>query len=420
LLARGAGVVVARTAGTRERIAWCLNDVANSAFSLVMVTAFLPVYFRQGIAEGMAPGRADALWGYAVSSSMVVVALSSPILGALADRRAWRKRLLMLYTVIGVLATGAWFAVEPGQIAMGLALYVLANVMYEGSLVFYDALLPGLVEPERLGRWSGYGWSMGYLGSLGCLAFALALVKSGQARWVFPLVACWWGLWSLPVLTLVRETPSNVTRDASWGVWRQFRETLGRIRRNPDLARFFVAFFLYNDGIATTIAFAGLYATQTLGFSAEETIVLIGGVQVTGALGAFVMGHLADRFGHARMIVVTLVGWVGLMIVTYLVTTQSAFWGVALAIGLVMGATQSASRGFLATVAGAGAGELFGFKAVAGKFSAVLGPLVFGIVSQATGDQRPALLAVGLFFVAGLVLMLGVNERRALLAQSSV
>ena len=120
---------MARTAGTRERIAWCLNDVANSAFSLVMVTAFLPVYFRQGIAEGMAPGRADALWGYAVSSSMVVVALSSPILGALADRRAWRKRLLMLYTVIGVLATGAWFAVEPGQIAMGLALYVLANVM---------------------------------------------------------------------------------------------------------------------------------------------------------------------------------------------------------------------------------------------------------------------------------------------------
>jgi UMF1 family MFS transporter len=404
--------------GTRERIAWCLNDVANSAFSLVMVTAFLPVYFRQGIAEGVEPGRADALWGYAVSSSMVLVALTSPVLGALADRRGWRKRLLMLYTVIGVLATAAWYAVEPGQIAIGLGLYVLANAMYEGSLVFYDSLLPGLVGPERLGRWSGYGWSMGYLGSLGCLAFALALVKGGQVLWIFPLVACWWGLWSLPLLTLVREPPAVPARDAAWGVWRQLRETVARIRRNPDLARFFVAFFLYNDGIATTIAFAGLYATQTLGFSAEETIVLIGGVQVTGAVGAFVTGHLADRFGHARMIVVTLVGWVALMIVTYLVTTQGAFWGAAMGIGLVMGATQSASRGFLATVAGTGAGELFGFKAVAGKFSAILGPLVFGLVSQATGDQRPALLAVGLFFVAGLVLMLGVDERRALLAES--
>ncbi|MGB0589879.1 MAG: MFS transporter [Myxococcota bacterium] len=408
-----------RVVGTRERIAWCLNDVANSAFSLVMVTAFLPVYFRQGIAEGMEPGRADALWGYAVSSSMVIVALTSPILGALADRRAWRKRLLTLYTVLGVLATGAWFSVEPGQIAMGLALYILANVMYEGSLVFYDALLPGLVTPDRLGRWSGYGWSMGYLGSLGCLAFALTLVKGGQALWVFPLVAGWWGLWSLPIVTLVREPPAVSKGNPDWGVWRQLRETVARIRRNPDLARFFIAFFLYNDGIATTIAFAGLYATQTLGFSAEETIVLIGGVQVTGALGAFVTGHLADRFGHARMIVVTLVGWIGLMIVTYFVTSQAVFWGVALGVGLIMGATQSASRGFLAAIAGDAAGELFGFKAVAGKFSAVLGPLVFGVVSQATGDQRPALLAVGVFFVAGLGLMLRVDERRALLAEST-
>ena len=385
-----------------------------------MVTAFLPVYFRQGIAGDMEPGRADALWGYAVSASMVVVALTSPVLGAIADRHAWRKRLLMLYTCLGVLATGAWFAIEPGQIALGLGLYVLANVMYEGSLVFYDALLPGLVPPERLGRWSGYGWSMGYIGSLGCLAFALTLVKGDQATWVFPLVACWWGLWSLPVLTLVREQPAVTTPRDTPGVWRQLRETASRIRSNPDLARFFVAFFLYNDGIATTIAFAGLYATQTLGFSAEETIVLIGGVQITGAIGAFATGHLADRFGHARMIVVTLVGWVGLMVVTYLVTSQSAFWGVALGVGLIMGATQSASRGFLARVAGKGVGELFGFKAVAGKFSAILGPLVFGLVSQATGQQRPALLAVGVFFVAGLVLMLGVDERRAALAESSL
>ena len=194
---------------------------------------------------------------------------------------------------------------------------------------------------------------------------------------------------------------------------KQALSTLTRIRRNPDLFRFFIAFFLYNDGIATTIAFAGLYATQTLGFSAQETIVLIGAVQVAGVVGALSLGHLADRFGHARMIVLTLWVWVALMLVTYNVTSQAAFWGVALGVGLVMGATQSASRGFLATVAASDAGELFGFKAVAGKFSAILGPLIFGVVSQWTGSQRPALLAVGSFFVFGLFLMLRVDETRA-------
>lgn len=398
-------------ATTRERLAWCLNDVANSAFSLVMVTAFLPVYFKQVVAEGVEPGRADALWGYAVSGAMAIVALSSPVMGALADRRSWRKRLLIVYTVVGVIATAAWAAVEPGAVVMGLLLFAAANVMFEGSLVFYDALLPGLVEPTHIGRWSGYGWSMGYLGSLGCLAVALGLVQSGQAVLVFPLVAGWWLLWSLPLMLGVRERATASSGQP--GVWRQLWATVQRIRSNRDLFRFFLAFFLYNDGIATTIAFAGLYATQTLGFSPEETIVLIGAVQVAGAAGAFTLGFVADRVGHARTIVATLFAWIGLMVGAYLATTQGAFWWVALGVGLVMGATQSASRGFLASVAGADAGELFGFKAVAGKFSAVLGPLLFGVVSQATGDQRTALLSVGVFFVAGLVLMAGVDERRA-------
>ncbi len=398
---------------TKARLAWCLNDVANSAFSLVMVTAFLPVYFRQGIAEGMDSSDVDALWGYAVSASMVLVALSSPLMGALADRRGWRKSLLLIYTGLGVSATALWWTVEPGQVLLGLTLFALANAMYEGSLVFYDALLPGLVPPGRVGRWSGYGWAMGYIGSLGALALALYFVSIGQASWVFVLVAAWWGGWSLPLAFGVRDMPGKKEGEYAQKLWRQSLDTLGRIRSNPDLRRFFLAFFLYNDGIATTIAFAGLYATQTLGFTAEQTIVLIGGVQVAGALGAFSLGVLTDRFGHVRMIVMTLLGWIALMLVTYVVTSKQAFWGVALGVGLIMGATQSASRGFLAKVAGVDAGELFGFKAVAGKFSAILGPLIFGLVSQLTGSQRPALLAVGVFFVLGLVLMLKVDEDRA-------
>ena len=407
-----------RGQGLRAKLSWCAYDVANSAFSLVMVTAFLPVYFREAIAADLQPGHADALWGYTIALSMGIVAVTSPWMGALADRRGWKKRLLFAYIIVGVCATAAWMGVDPSRAMLGLALFVLANIAFEGSLVFYDALLVHLVNRPEVGRWSGYGWSMGYAGSLGCLALALLLIQAGEAIWVFALVAAWWLVWSIPLLLAVKEPRSSEPSGQS--TWTTLRLTFGAIRANRDLSRFFVAFFLFNDGIATTVAFAALYATQTLGFSAEETIVLIGAVQITGALGAFSLGFVADRVGHARTIVLTLVAWCGLVLAAYFVTTQQAFWWVALGVGLVMGGTQSASRGLLAAVAQDHAGKLFGFKAVAGKFSAVLGPLLFGVVSQATGDQRLALLAVGIFFVIGLALMVTVDEERARQAGVSV
>ena len=187
-----------------------------------------------------------------------------------------------------------------------------------------------------------------------------------------------------------------------------------RIRRNPDLSRFFLAFFLYNDGIATTVAFAAIYAKNELNFDMASTIKLLITVQLSAAVGSFVLGFVADRVGQVRTIIGTLFVWCALITAAYFVEQATHFWFVAIGVGLVLGATQSCSRSFLAaTVSKERAGEYFGFKAVAGKFSAMIGPLLFAFITYVTGSQRPAILSIGLLFVLGLILMFRVNEERA-------
>jgi len=395
---------------TWERVAWCLNDTGNSAFPLVMITAIYSIYYT-GVVVGDEV-RGVSLWGLMISGSMGIVALTSPLMGALADRKRWRKRLLFAYTLLGVAATCACALVGPGMWLVGLLTIALANIAFEGSLVFYDSLLPGLTTPERLGRWSGFGWSAGYVGGMVCLILCLPLAKSGEFDQVFLLVGLWWLVFSLPLFLRVQERPPARCDDK--GVWLQFKESLQRIRRNPDLFRFFIAFFLYNDGIATTVAFAALYAKNELGFDMATTIKLLIAVQLSAAVGSFVLGFVADKVGQVRTIIATLFVWCALILAAYFVESATPFWFVAIGVGLVLGATQSCSRSFLAaTVSQERAGEYFGFKAVAGKFSAVIGPLLFAFITYMTGSQRPAILSVGLLFVLGLVLMLRVDERRA-------
>ena len=265
-----------------ERISWALYDVANSAFSLVMITAVFPLYFAGVIAENESPGDADALWGMAIAGAMAVVAVTSPLVGVLADRRRWRKRLLAVYVAVGVLATAGTAWLEPGDVGLALGLLILADIAFEGGLIFYDALLPGLVGAKTVGRWSGIGWGLGYLGSMVCLILCLPWVEAGRFDWVFLLVALWWLVWSLPLFMAVpdRSPPAPVSTES---VFSQLANTWRRIRANRPLFRFFMAYFLYNDGIATTIAFAALYASQTLGFSAPDTLKLLVVVQVDKA-----------------------------------------------------------------------------------------------------------------------------------------
>ncbi len=410
-------------AAPREIFSWCFYDFANSSFTTLIVTLAYSVYFRQVVvAEG---GRGDLLWGRAISLSMLLVALTAPILGAIADRSGTKKRFLVVLAGISIVSTGLLYFVEQGDVRAGMLLFIAGNFGFAGANVFYNAFLPEIAGPERIGRISGYGWAFGYIGGLACLALVYPLLKGGlgpdnlvRFRWSFPLVALFFLVFSLPALRNLRDRlPSGkgslpVKKAVAYG-YRNLRETLRRVRSYPNLVRYLFAFFLYNDAIHTVTAFTSIYAVVSLGFSMKEVTLLFIVAQVTAFLGAFSFGPLVDRIGGIRTIRITLVIWCLVVVGAYFIETKPPFVALVLLAGFGMGSNQGSSRGLMGKFTPAGRNaEFFGFFALCGKFSAVIGPWLFGWISAATGSQRLAILSLLSFFLGGLFLLSLVDEGR--------
>lgn len=409
---------------------WALYDVANSAFPLVMTTAVFVIYFKNVVVGGDDPGRSDLLWGISVSASAALIALSSPFLGAVADIYGARKRILGGYTVLAVAATFALSFSQPGMILYAMVFYILANAAFEGGMVMYGSLLPSVATPDNTGRLSGIGWASGYIGGLVCLLLTMGLATSGQVPMVIAIVAVWFAVLSIPLFLFVPEPPPDP--HATKRPVRELVATLKMVWRNPGLRIFFLTYIIYNDAIITVFSFAAPFATDVLGFSFRDVILMVAGVQVTGAIGAFLFGFISDKIGHIRTISITLAMWVVVTSAAFVTALElpfwaaleasygaaeglsvrgKAFWVLGLLVGFSMGATQSASRAFLATVTPeALSGRLFGLYAIAGRFSAVIGPLLFGLISFATGDKAWSVLAVVVLFTIGLLLVFRVDE----------
>lgn len=428
----------------RALISWILYDGASNAFPLVMISAVYVLYFKQVVVGGDDPGRGDALWGLTLSASALIVAITAPFMGTLADVRAWRKRLLAIYTAISIISTLALGFSAEGMVLWAMVFVTIGNATYEGTNAFYSSLLPWVAPRERMGRVSGYGWAVGYLGGLGCLAIALSFALKGQMRAVIFIVAAWYAIFSVPLFLFVREgEPQRSEGGLVQEVSRHLGEGITLIRKHRDLALFFIAYFIYNDAIVTTFAFAAPFATDELAFSNSGIIGLIMGIQISGALGAFTLGHLADKIGSARTIQLTLVlmffaglaalwcAWQAHLLfdefggaaqlelsgdqlgLARLRAVQIIFGGVGLGFGLFMGAAQAASRSFLAsTVPAERTGEFFGFLGLVGRFSAVIGPLLFGGLSLMTGAKMWSVASLALMFLVGLVILSFVNEGR--------
>ena len=412
----------------KEILGWCFYDFGNSAFTTVIVTAFYVLYFKNVVfADHMELG--DLWWGISISLSMVIVALSSPVLGAVSDCSGTKKRFLMAYTGLCIFFTGLLYFVGRGDFFTAILFFVLANIGFEGAGVFYNAFLPEIADRRRMGRVSGWGWSLGYIGGIGCLLLILPLasqLKEGEvgvqaARLSFPVVALFFLLASLPAFLLLKERAGTVRLPPGGSYLREgfsrILSTLRRIRQYRDLMKFYLAFFIYQDAIVTIIAFTASYADQTLHFTTRENLLLILLVNPAAAVGAFVFGYVFDALGGKRTISLTLVFWVFVVISAYLVQTKLQFLLVALAAGLFLGSTQSASRSLVGLFSPQRHyAEFFGFYAVSGKFSAILGPLTFGVISYLTGSQRLAVLTIGVFFLLGLALLQRVDEKKGLLA----
>jgi len=411
----------------REVWAWAMFDFANSGYTTVIITAVFNAYFVAVIAEGAVWGT--FAWTAALSVSYALVLVTAPFLGAHADLFG-KKRLLLATTVACALATAALGWVEPGALALAMLLLVVSNFCFGSGENLVAAYLPELAREKGLGRVSGWGWGLGYLGGLASLGACLVWIDWAQGQGMGPaqfvpvcllITAVMFAVASVPTFLLLRERREG-RAPGTEGAWQRVRTTLKNLGRYPDMRRFMICIVFYQAGIQAVITLAAIYAQQAMGFGTRETILLIFLVNITAAMGAIIFGHVQDRIGPVRTLGITLVGWIVMILLAWSAEDRGMFWLAANLAGLCLGASQSAGRALVGLLAPEDRhGEFFGLWGLAVKLSAILGPLTYGTVSWlADGDHRLAILVTGGYFVVGLVLLAGVDAQRGRRAARAV
>ena len=390
---------------------WTLFDFANTSFSIIVVTFLYAVYFKKTVAGNEAIG--DLYWSISTSIAMIITAFISPVLGAIADYSAGKKRFLLFFTLLCIIGTSSLYFIGPGQIFWGIFLFVLANVGFEAGLVFYDAFLPEITTPKNYGRVSGYGFGMGYLGSLATLAIVFPFIEASMIKETFPIAALFFLIFSLPLFFFLKDNRSKVERTRSFisigfeRVW----STLTHLKYYKNLAIFLVAYFFYIEGVNTVIFFSGNYASTTLGYTEMELLVFFIVVQTTAIAGSVVLGIVADKIGQKKTIVISLFMWLVTVALAYFIYDKTGFYVVGLIAGSAMGSCQSTSRSLMSKLTPPEKKtEFFGFYSFFGKSSAVIGPLVFGLVSFLSGNQRIAIISITFFFIVGLLILTKVKD----------
>ncbi len=411
----------------RERFAWCMYDFANSGYTTVILTAIFNAYFVGVIAAGHGSGNATLLWSMTIAAANVLVLLSAPVVGAIADCSGAKKRFLTVTTVGCVLFTALLYFVGPGDIALAVILVILATFMFASGENLIAAFLPEISTPETMGRLSGYGWALGYFGGLLTLALCLIYVTYAEQQGLEAvqyvpvtnlIVAALFGVAALPTLLWLRErvdvSESFDHKHLIRAGFSRLGDTLRQARLHIDLFRFLLSLTVYYAGIYIVIVLAAVYAQEVMGFKTQDTIILIMVVNVTAAIGAFLFGHLQDRIGSSRCIAITLLIWIVAIVCAYWATDEWLFWVAANLIGTALGGAQSAGRALVGQFTPAGRqGEFFGLWGLATKLSAIIGPLTYGgMVYLFAGDQRIALLSTLGFFIVGLLVLATVNEQR--------
>jgi UMF1 family MFS transporter len=428
-----------------ELRAWAMYDWANSAFMTVIVTAVFPTYYASVAARGLGRAQATLYYANATTISLACIAVLSPVLGALADYRAAKKKFLLAFLTLGVTTTGLLFFIEQGDWLPGLILFGVANIGVNGSYVFYDSLLPHIASDDEMDRVSSAGYALGYLGGgLLLLASLIVILKPTllglptgpeastlPARLSFLATAVWWAVFAIPLFRRVPEPPMTRERDERIGTAAAIRasitrlgETLRELRGYRYAFLLLIASLIYSDGINTIIRMAVVYGTE-IGIPQQAQIAAIVMVQFVGIPFAFLFGMLASRIGAKRAIFIGLAVYAVISILGYFMHTTLHFFLLAFLVGTVQGGTQALGRSLFASmVPRHKSGEFFGFYAVFERFGAIIGPLVFGAVVAATGSSRLAILSIISFFVvgAGLLTLVNVKEgqRVARLADEGV
>jgi len=410
----------------RSIFSWCLFDWANSSFPTVIGTFVFSVYFARGIYGDETAG--SAVWGYALSFSGLVVALVSPVIGAIADNTGRLKPWLFILVLATIGPTALlWFAMpDPSYVAFALSLVVIGSVMFELVTVFYNALLPSVAPRQMMGRVSGWGWGLGYFGGLACLAlclvgfvqpaepwFGVGTEAAANIRATAPVVAVWFLAFSLPMFLFTQDKPPTglgVGKAVGQGL-AALLSTLRAVRSYGQVVRFLIASALYRDGLSTLFAVGGLYAAGTFGLSFEQILVFAIGLNVTAGLGAGAFAWVDDRFGSKRTVLIALAGLSVVGIPILLIDDQTLFIALALVLGIFVGPAQAASRTLMARLSPADMEtEFFGLYSLTGRAVAILGPLAFALATDIFESQRVGMATIIGWFVLGGVILLGVRE----------
>ena len=407
----------------RELWAWAMYDFANSGYTTVVITALFNAYFVTMVAGDAA--WATLAWTASLSVSHALIVVSGPLLGAWADRHAAKKRLLAITTAGCVLFTALLYFAQPETLWLAIGCVIASNFFFGSGENLIAAFLPEISRTRALGRVSGWGWSLGYLGGLTTLGLCLLYVMWAAAQGRTPdrfvpvtmlITAAVFALASLPTFLFLREravpriNQSTRVRDAWSEVWRIWR----RLHRFTDLRRFLLCSLFYQAGIQAVIALTAIYAVEAMQFTTQRILLLVLAVNITAALGAFLFGHLQDRIGHVPAIALTLAGWIMAILLAWAARKPALFWAAANLAGICLGASQSAGRAFVGVLTPPSRlAEFYGFWGLAVKLSAIAGPLTYGLTTWLTnGDHRRALLLTGSYFVIGLILLTNIRAKR--------
>ncbi len=419
----------------RERWAWYLYDFGNSAYASVVLLAVYSAYFKDQVVGGAEGTR---MWGIAVGIAMLVVALISPVLGAIADFTAGKKRFLLFFTVIACLFTAGLFFAKPGAVVIGMGFFIVAEIGYRAAQVYYNGLLPEIAKPHEMGRVSGYGWAIGTLGGVVCLLLILPLVVliGGTliVRLSLVITAVFFAVSAVPIFLWLRERAKPRTLPSGENylsvALKQLWKTITTAAQFREFVKFMVAFLVYNDGIIMALDFAAIIGAVLYGMSQEQLIIFMIIVQLTNVAGAYLFGILVDRLGGKRSLMVSLLLMIAVVIWLYFNQTLTGYFFVGAVAGVAMAGAQSVSRTMVAIFAPPGqSAEFYGFFAVMGRTSSFIGPFVYGLLAaeaalryQAGGQdavlaeqsgQRVAILSIVAFLAVGLALLAFVDERKA-------
>ena len=410
--------------------AWTMYDWGNSAFATTIMAAVLPVYYSSVAAEGLAPNVATAYWGFTTSIAALIAAVLSPILGAVADFRGSKKKFLTAFLAIGVTATALLYLIQSGDWLLASIFFVLGNVGFAGSLVYYDALLPHVAKPEEMDAVSSKGYAMGYIGGGILLAINLGMIMAlpelipgvdagVMTRLSFVTVAVWWFVFTLPLLKRVKEPvrriePGEENFSPMKASFTRLANTFKSIRHYRELSMGLLAFWVYSNGIGTIITMATIYGAE-LGFSQTTLIGTLLMVQFLAAPFAFLFSWLAKKMGTKRAIYLSLGIYSVIAIGGYFLYHEWQFWVLGAAVATVQGGSQSLSRSLIGKMMPKSkSAEFFGFFSVFEKFSSILGPALFGLVSTLMGESRLSVVSLILFFGIGTFILTKVDVEKGI------